>query len=393
MRLSAPLRASLAAATILVIGMGFGRFAFTGLYPLMVSEGQLTVDGGSYAASANYAGYLAGALLLGFLPALSSRRMCLFATATTVLTLGVLGLPLPEWLIITVRGLAGISSAIAMVAASHWLIHDRQYTGGAPALFVGVGIGILLSAEMIAAGRWLAMGSGGIWVLLALAALVLAVVSYALMPQAGAPGMVAPAGVAPDGTAAASVPLPAGRLIVIYGLAGFGYIITATYLPLLVRGALGPVDPVHVWAVFGLGGIPSCFLWHAWHVRWGTRRTLMANLLVQAIGVGLPAVAHSPVAYLGSALLVGGTFMGTVTIAMPAARRAAGTIRFNMLAIMTASYGVGQIIGPLVANALYARWQSFDASLVLAAVALVVAASGCLGSETARSGEVLKGLR
>jgi hypothetical protein len=64
-----------------------------------------------------------------------------------------------------------------------------------------------------------------------------------------------------------------------------------------------------------------------------------------------------------------------------------------MLAIMTAAYGVGQIIGPLVANALYARSQSFDASLLLAALALVVAASGCLGSETARSGEALKGLR
>jgi hypothetical protein len=385
--------AVIAVALVLVIGMGFGRFAFTGLYPLMVSEGQLTVDGGSYAASANYAGYLAGALLLGFLPALSSRRMCLFATTTTVLTLGLLGLPLPEWLIITVRGFAGISSAIALVAASHWLIHDRQHAGGAPALFAGTGIGILLSAEMIAAGRWLTLGSGGIWLLLAVAAFVLAALSYILMLQAGALSVTAPAGGAPGGPSSAFVPLPAGRLIAIYGLAGFGYIITVTYLPLLVRSALGSVEPVHVWAVFGLGAIPSCFLWHACHVRWGTRRSLAANLLMQAIGVGLPAVAHSPVAYLGSAVLVGGTFMGTVTIAMPAARRAVGTVRFNMLAMMTAAYGVGQIVGPLVANALYARWQSFDASLVLAALALVVAASGCLSREVARSGDVLGGAR
>jgi MFS family permease len=377
--------AAVAAALVLVIGMGFGRFAFTGLYPLMVAEGQLTVDGGSYAASANYAGYLAGALLLGFVPGLSSRGMCLFATATTVLTLGVLGLPLPEWLIVTVRGLAGISSAIAMVAASQWLIHDRQHAAGAPALFAGVGIGILLSAEMIAAGRWLTMGSGGIWLLLALASLVLAVVSYALMRQTGAEGPTAPARAVPEETAPESLPIPAGRLIAIYGLAGFGYIITATYLPLLVRSALGSVDPVHVWAVFGLGAIPSCFLWHAWHVRWGTRRSLMVNLLAQAIGVALPALAHSPVAYLGSALLVGGTFMGTVTIAMPAARRVAGTVGFNILAIMTAAYGVGQIVGPLVATSLYARWQSFDASLVLAALTLVVAAAACIGRGRAAS--------
>ena len=50
------------------------------------------------------------------------------------------------------------------------------------------------------------------------------------------------------------------------------------------------------------------------------RRSLMVNLLVQATGVALPAMVHSSVAYLRSALLVGSTFMGTVTIAMPAAR-------------------------------------------------------------------------
>src|SRR6202000_3096135 len=105
----------------------------------------------------------------------------------------------------------------------------------------------------------------------------------------------------------------------------------------------------------------------------------MANLLVQAIGVALP-VMHSPLAYIASALLVGGTFMGTVTIAMPAARRAAAKVRFNMLAIMTASYGVGQIIGPLMASAIYAKTSSFDGSLMFAAIALVAAALLCLGS-------------
>ena len=392
-RLSPSLKEALATAAILVVGMGFGRFAFTGLYPVMVGEGQLTVDGGSYAASANYAGYLAGALLVGALPAVSSRRLCVLTAATTVLALGVLGLALPEWAIIAVRGAAGVSSAVAMVAASQWLIHDRQQAAGAPALFAGVGVGITLSAEMIAAGHWLALGSRGTWLLLALAALVLAAPSCAVVLQAGPLETAVPAGAAPGGTSILPVPLGPGQLIAIYGLAGFGYIITATYLPLLVRGALGSVDPVHVWAVFGFGAVPSCFLWHACHVRWGTRRSLMANLLVQAVGVGLPAVASTPAAYLGSALLVGGTFMGTVTIAMPAARQAAGTVRFNMLAAMTAAYGAGQIAGPVIADALHARGHSFGASLVLAALTLLAAAVGCLGGKAPRSGEILPALR
>ena len=163
-----------------------------------------------------------------------------------------------------------------------------------------------------------------------------------------------------------------------YGLAGFGYIITATYLPLLIRETMATTDPVHIWAVFGLGAIPSCFLWHALYRRWGTHLSLLINLLTQAFGVALPVMAHTPAAYIMSALLVGGTFMGTVTIAMPAARRVAGSVRFNILSIMTAAYGVGQILGPLVAGVLHAKTNSFDPSLAIAAVALLVATALCI---------------
>ena len=41
------LRSAAEAALILVIGMGFGRFAFTAIYPLMVEEGVITLQGGS----------------------------------------------------------------------------------------------------------------------------------------------------------------------------------------------------------------------------------------------------------------------------------------------------------------------------------------------------------
>ena len=55
---------ALAGATVLMIGMGYGRFAFTGILPVMLSDQILTLRQGNLAASANYAGYLLGALLL-----------------------------------------------------------------------------------------------------------------------------------------------------------------------------------------------------------------------------------------------------------------------------------------------------------------------------------------
>ena len=49
---------ALAGSIVLMIGMGYGRFAFTGVLPLMLNEGLLTLHEGNLAASANYAGYL-----------------------------------------------------------------------------------------------------------------------------------------------------------------------------------------------------------------------------------------------------------------------------------------------------------------------------------------------
>jgi len=365
---------ALAAAAVLAIGMGFGRFAFTGLYPLMVGDGILTVHGGTLAASANYGGYLLGALLLAGARPADARRLSIASMLASVACMAALAWLRAPWAIVAMRGLAGGVSAVAMVGASLWLLQHMGHAHGAPLLFSGVGAGIVLSAELIAAGHAAGYGSAMLWLVLAGASLVIAVIALPALNARPKPERHADQRDARAATAAeAGSTLDAARLIGIYGLAGFGYIVTATYLPLLIKGALGAVSPIQVWAVFGLGAVPSCFLWHALHVRRGTRFSLVLNLFVQAVGVVLPALAHSAPSYLLSAMLVGGTFTGTVTIAMPAARRVAHAVRFNMLAGMTAAYGIGQIVGPLVANALYARSHTFGGSLLAAGAALVLA--------------------
>ena len=78
---------------------------------------------------------------------------------------------------------------------------------------------------------------------------------------------------------------------------------------------------------------------------------------------------------LTSALLVGCTFLGTVTIALSEGRRLNHLVSFNMIAAMTATYGIGQIVGPLVAGTLYDRSGSFNPSLSAATIALLAAAA------------------
>lgn len=364
---------SAAACVVLVIGMGFGRFAFTGILPVMLQEHLLSLGQGNMAASANYAGYLAGALLLAKARPSDARYLCAGSVLVTLACLAVL-----VWLhspagIIVVRGLAGIVSAVSLISASLWLLQHMKHAHGAPLMYSGVGLGIFISAECIALGKHSGLSSQTIWLVCTLCAGLLYGIVFRLLssPPDTLIDYHRPVRVAAGGgicTSAAAL-----RLLAVYGLAGFGYIITATYLPLFLTGSLAGLDPVQIWAAFGLAAIPSCFFWHQLVQRYGYRRSFWVNLVLQAGGVLLPVVSHGLVFCLASALLVGFTFMGTVTIALPEARRLAGVVSFNMIAAMTAVYGIGQIAGPVIAGELYSLTGSFNPSLIAAALCLLAA--------------------
>ncbi|MFU0628601.1 YbfB/YjiJ family MFS transporter, partial [Klebsiella pneumoniae] len=81
---------ALAGSIVLMIGMGYGRFAFTGVLPLMLNEGLLTLHEGNLAASANYAGYLVGALLLARVQPGAATRLSIISAGLTIASLALL---------------------------------------------------------------------------------------------------------------------------------------------------------------------------------------------------------------------------------------------------------------------------------------------------------------
>ncbi|WP_226571190.1 YbfB/YjiJ family MFS transporter [Mangrovibacter yixingensis] len=364
---------SVAACVVLIIGMGYGRFAFTGILPVMLHEHLLSLTEANLAASANYAGYLAGALMLAKARPADARNLCAGSVLASLACLVALAwLQFPPGIIL-VRGLAGIFSAISLVSASLWLLQHMKHAHGAPLMYAGVGLGIFISAECIALGKSMALSSQAIWSVCAVSAGLLYAIIFRLL---NSPPDTLIDYHKPDHSTVSTegrTRSAAMKLLAVYGLAGFGYIITATYLPLFLTGSLAGIDPVHVWAIFGLAAVPSCFVWHRIVLSYGYRRSLMLNLFIQSAGVLLPVFSHGLIFCLASALLVGFTFMGTVTIAMPRAKYLADVVNFNMIAAMTALYGIGQIAGPLIAGELYAVTRSFNPSLITAAISLLVA--------------------
>ncbi len=73
-------------------------------------------------------------------------------------------------------------------------------------------------------------------------------------------------------------------LAILYGPAGFGYIIVATYLPLMAKDAGSPLLTAHLWTLVGLSIVPVALAGYGSKTL-GVLPCLTANLLVQAICV------------------------------------------------------------------------------------------------------------
>jgi predicted MFS family arabinose efflux permease len=357
--------------------MGIGRFVYTPILPFMAEGIGLTKPQAGLIASANFLGYLLGALAAAspFLPG-GKRGWFIAGLAGSALSTAAMGLVSTVPLFLLLRLAGGIASAFVLVFASA-LVLERLAAMDRPGLsalhFAGVGAGIALSALLIggldAAGldwraQWLA--SGGLTLLALLAAVRLVPPDAATPAAAPAP---APAGV--DGNDRRMI-----RLVLAYGLFGFGYVITATFISTIARAtpALQAVEPL-VWLVVGLAAIPSVGFWVAVGRRLGNDASYALASLTQAIAVALSVLVANAPALLAAALLLGGTIMGLTALGLIQARQLARGDPRQSLALMTAAFGLGKMIGPSFAGYAYALTGSFRAPSLAAAAALVIAAA------------------
>lgn len=372
----------------LAVAMGIGRFAFTPLLPMMLHDGVVDIAAGSWLATANYFGYLVGALLFMSLPWLGRRLGPMPGhallvrgglVATVVLTAGLV-LPWPL-LWPTLRFGAGVASALVFLGTTNWCM-GRLMELGQPALgglvFCGPGLGIVLTgvpaSAMVAAG-WTAAAGWAVFAVLAIG------ISAAVWPSfhsgvgAGAPQAAGALAMAAPG------PLAQRSLLALaYGLAGFGYIITATFLPVIARAALPPgsVWPDLFWPLFGVGVALGALLSTRISAARDRRVLLALAYLVQASAIVLGMVWPGRIGFALGSLLLGLPFTAITFFALFEARRQWPAAGASFTGLLTALYGIGQIAGPPLVAWLLTQAatpaQGFNWALGLAAIGLVLGA-------------------
>ncbi len=367
----------------LAAAMGIGRFVYTPILPFMSEGLGLTAQQAGLIASSNFVGYLAGALAGASksLPG-TPRLWFLGGLVVSALTSAAMAMTISVPAFLLIRFISGVASAFVLVFSTS-LILERLASGGRPGLsalhFAGVGFGIAFSALLVASLDSLAADWKTLWLASAAATLVFLTLTAVLVP--GKPAAAGTAHPAPKPAAAGTRIFDGSliRLTLAYGLFGFGYVITATFVSTIARTtpAFQSTEPF-VWLSVGLCAAPSVVLWNKVALRTGSRKAFAYACLVEAFGVALTAVGTSPALFLLGAALLGATFVGITALGLTEARLQASpggqTAIRQVLATLTASFGVGQVAGPWFAGQVHHLSGSFQGASLAAGAALLIAA-------------------
>ncbi len=366
---------ALAGFLSMAAALGIGRFAYTPILPFMLDALGLPKSQAGFIGSANFLGYLVGAIAAASgVISRQPRRWLLLGLVLSGATTALMALASEFIGFTALRFLGGVASALVIICGSALLLGPGRSRSFSAIHFAGVGGGITVSAVLVpllasAGWRWM-------WIAGGLASL-LAFIPVAVLTQGKTTAFIVRRGGdrAPPGSLL--------RLILAYGLFGFGYVITATFLVTIVRESvtLRPIEP-WVWVIFGLSAAPSVLAWTFVGARWGLMHAFATACVLEAIGVFGSVEWRTSAGAIVSTALLGGTFMGLTALGLIAARQMSGPQPHRAIAWMTTSFAVGQVIGPALAGISVERTGSFQFASLLASASLVVAALLVFGLRT-----------
>lgn len=359
------------------IAQGFGRFAYALVLPAMRADLGWTWAEAGAMGTANAIGYLLGAIVAA--PAaerFGAKRVFAATLVAAAVAIAAAAGPSGYWGQGALRLVAGLASGIAFVVGGALAAAAASGGGAARAptalgvYVAGAGAGIALSA-MVVPPTVAAFGWRGGWVALGLLSALAAVVA---VPAIGR---------TPEAASRRRSKQEGGFRIrpilfalIAYGMLGAGYIAYATFVIAHVKAELGftSLEVSAFWTTLGLAIMVFTFLWGPvlGRLRGGTG--LIATTFVMTTGVVLVLIEPTrPGAYV-SAALFGASGLASVTAVTTLARRLYAPEAWTAaIGALTISFGVGQIVGPVLSGIVSDGPNGLRAGLVLSVWIMIAA--------------------
>ena len=356
----------------MIVAMGIGRFVFTPVLPLMQRDLGMTHSVAGWLAGLNYLGYLAGAIVCSVYPRIIRNQIfagssLLLSLVTTIFMAGTTSV---FWWG-GMRFIAGFVSAIlfiVIVAEVNEALTRQGYSHWVGTLYGGIGLGIVLSGLLVPQFDRLG-GWGPAWIGMGAVASFLALAGIFL----GRKKEFIPT-VTVHKTNAKSEIKKLWILALAYFLEGFGYIVSATFIVAIiaVTPGLEKFAP-YSWVAVGVAATLSTVFWPFVARRTSYKNALVWAFVIQAVGITVSIYADTVAEVFFAAIAFGGTFLGIVALTLAEGTRRTGG-KGKAAAILTACFGIGQVLGPIVAGILADFKAGFTLPLFIAAISVVLGA-------------------
>lgn len=375
MKLSEQAKVQLACVTGGIITVGIARFSYTPMLPEMTEDIGLTETIAGFLAAANYAGYLCGALLISFMHSFQLKiKLYRYGLIAAVVTTLCMAITTNEWLWYLLRYVSGLSSAAGVLLGGgllmHWLRHNNA-KAELGIFFSSLGIGIVLTAitaQLIKINySWDQQ-----WVIYGLIALILIIPIFYWFPDFSKSTLSTQNEVHKQAKA-----LPSKQFFLTlqsaYFCAGFGYVVTATFLIAIVELLPGMKGlGWAVWLIVGIAAAPGCWLWDIYVRKVGLWSSLFQAYILNMISTALLLIDPSTTVVFISAVLYGFSFIGIVSMTLAMVGRLYPENSSRAMSHLTFSYGLAQVIAPALVGIIAEQNESFTQGLLITVVVMLV---------------------
>lgn len=279
---------------IMCLALGLARFAYTPLLPIMVNKHWLTETVAGYIGSANFLGYLCGALIAKWLTRFQSSIFWIkFSLILCLLSLCACIIHWDTAWLLCWRTIAGLSGAVLMVLTPPVIYkgtHKHHIALVSGVMFGGIGMGIIYGALIVPALSTYSVTL--IWATIAALGLLLTVYAWFNLPSAKPK---------PSKTALAQLPkatwsVPIILVFIAYLIFGYGAVPHLLYMvDYIEQGLNGSILIANIgWLIYGIGntiGSPI-FGYISKHI--GMKKSLMITYLIASLSLFILFTTNHP---------------------------------------------------------------------------------------------------